>query len=78
MYSMHFATLSFSLPGLYSERKQAPPGYWSIRLRLFRYLCRFDSFSLLACERVRAHLPELEYEDIRRLHAAVSAFSACL
>jgi hypothetical protein len=28
---------------------------------------------LLACERVRAHLPELEYEDIRRLHAAVSA-----
>ena len=33
-------------------------------------------FSLLACERVRAHLPELEYEDIRRLHAAVSAFSA--
>jgi hypothetical protein len=29
---------------------------------------------LLACERVRAHLPELEYEDIRRLHAAVSAF----
>jgi len=28
---------------------------------------------LLACERVRAHLPELEFEDIRRLHAAVSA-----